>query len=514
MVADDASRPSPAGGSTPSPRPVRALRPADRLGMRRKLALRDIRRAPTSLVVAALLHLGLFWAVREYWPPPEVVPEPVKRSVEASFDAPLDDLAELTPPKPPEPEVAPTESNPEPTLSDITDPEPPSQLAALGFGAGSRGRGGRGGGASRGGSHELDPSEVVAPGDPFAEFVSDLRMRGLDVVFVVDSTGSMQRFIDRAREVIDDVANDLSAVVPSLRLGLVAYRDLADDWVTRSSPLDADRYQLANFLIDLRASGGRRISADLPEAVEEGLRVATDELDWRKGARRVILLVGDAPYHEEDRAKALNAVRSFARDPQSVVNSLLIRADSGDLTSNELATREAFGRLVQAGGGVSFELIATRRDSGEELRQQVIEATFGREWKSAIDALLALRGPDRRTDTVERYLRKRDTRWFLRRLRDDPIHSLVVEGAAALMDRRLGEGCLALLRDATVSPAHRRAALYVLKRALPAARGVQPDLSLPLAADAPELLRLTAAVGALPPVKPAGRAAAPPAPPR
>jgi len=484
--------------------------------MAKRLRLRDIRRAPSSLVVAVLLHLALFWAIREYWPAPEPAPEETLRSVEASFDAPVDEQR-VEPPAPPEPEQPPEQVDPEPMLSEAApddEPTPPSQLAAIGLGGGSNRRGGGGGGFRAGGAGELDPADVVAAGDPFAAFVNDLRERGLDVVFVVDATGSMQRFIDRAREVIDDVANDLSAVVPDVRLGIVAYRDLADDWVTRSSPLDGDRFLLANFLIDLRASGGRRVSADLPEAVEEGLRVAVDELAWRQGARRVILLVGDAPYHEEDRSKVLNTVRSFARDPQSVLNSLLIRSDDGEPSKNELATREAFERLVQAGGGDSFELIAERRDSGAALREQVLEATFGREWKQSIDALLALRGPDRRAESVERQLRKRNTAWFARRLRDDSIHSLVVEGAAVLMDRALGEACLALLVDPALDAAHRRAALYVLKRALPAARGVSPELSAPLTPDDPDLRRLRSVVESLQPVKPAGGFAPPPAPPR
>ena len=79
-------------------------------------------------------------------------------------------------------------------------------------GGGGGGRGRRGGGLGEG-------EDLRAFGDsdsPFRGFVDDIRGRGLDVVFVIDATGSMQRFIDRARDTIDDRQPEV-AIRPSLR---------------------------------------------------------------------------------------------------------------------------------------------------------------------------------------------------------------------------------------------------------------------------------------------------------
>lgn len=508
---------------TPRPVPEGGLRPADRVAMGSKRRWRELLRAPPALILALLVHLGLLLTARELLFNGDALPEDDGRSVSAQ----LEPEAERFVPEPPPP---PPELEPPPPLDDVdaaeapavasADPlDAPPTLTSLGLGARGLGGGGGGGGARAGAGGAELPLGIAAD-DAFADFVGDLRKRGLDVVFVVDATGSMQRFLDRAREVLDDIATDLESVVPSLRLGFVAYRDLADDWVTLHAPLDADRYRVANVLLDLRASGGRRKSADLPEAVEEGLRVAVEELDWRKGARRVILLVGDAPYHAEDRSAALGQVRSFARDPQSVVNTLHIRSGGGAVTSNELATAEAFGRIVQSGGGVAFEWDPEDAAAGDRLRSQVREATFGREWMDEIEALLKARGPDPRAAVVRRHLTRKDRRWFARRLLDETLHPLVVKGCAALLDRSLGQACLARLAAPSALPGLRSAVLYALKTAIPELRGMSVEIEQPLDRSSEIYRRIERAVGKLPLAPPGQRAQAeagvvkpPPAPP-
>src|SRR5678815_4919610 len=67
----------------------------------------------------------------------------------------------------------------------------------------------------------------VDPGPPSAG-------HPVDVVFAVDTTGSMGGLLAGAKRTVWSIANQVHAIDPDadLRVGLVAYRDLGDDYVT------------------------------------------------------------------------------------------------------------------------------------------------------------------------------------------------------------------------------------------------------------------------------------------
>ena len=78
-------------------------------------------------------------------------------------------------------------------------------------------------------------------------------------------------------------------------MGLVAYRDIGDEYVTKTFNLTTDIQDLYANLLELRARGG----GDWPESVNEALHVGVTKLSWTQGAeiRRIMFLVGDAPPH-------------------------------------------------------------------------------------------------------------------------------------------------------------------------------------------------------------------------
>jgi len=119
----------------------------------------------------------------------------------------------------------------------------------------------------------------------------------MEVVFVLDTTGSMGTLIETAKRKIWAIANELARAKPSpeLRIGLVAFRDRGDEYVTRVFDLDADLDRIYGELTKFRADGG----GDGPESVNEALRAAVTKLSWTKDASvlKVAFLVGDAPPH-------------------------------------------------------------------------------------------------------------------------------------------------------------------------------------------------------------------------
>jgi hypothetical protein len=119
----------------------------------------------------------------------------------------------------------------------------------------------------------------------------------MEVAFVLDTTGSMGTLLETAKRKIWAIANELARAKPSpeLRIGLVAFRDRGDEYVTRVFDLDADLDRIYGELTKFQAGGG----GDGPESVNEALRAAVTKLSWTKDASvlKVAFLVGDAPPH-------------------------------------------------------------------------------------------------------------------------------------------------------------------------------------------------------------------------
>ena len=119
----------------------------------------------------------------------------------------------------------------------------------------------------------------------------------LDLVFLVDETGSMGAYIEQVKRRLLELVAALrqSPLCRSLRLGLVTFRDhppQEHSFVSRVVPLSDDLAAVETGVSRMQAQGG----GDGPEAVTDGLRDLIS-LDWGERAARVVVLVGDAPPH-------------------------------------------------------------------------------------------------------------------------------------------------------------------------------------------------------------------------
>ncbi len=180
-----------------------------------------------------------------------------------------------------------------------------ARLSASGAGAGGLGLGGGGGGLG------------WSLGSAFGKYVGGLRKGGLDVVLVIDATGSMQNIIDDLKRRLSDVVRTMQRLVPTARIGAVAYRDRDDDniataprqsedFLVKWTDLTFNVSKVQSFLGGIVAEGG----GDWPEAVKDGLDCAMKQLKWRADAKKVIIIVGSSPPHEKD----WPAIRSLVAD--------------------------------------------------------------------------------------------------------------------------------------------------------------------------------------------------------
>ena len=72
----------------------------------------------------------------------------------------------------------------------------------------------------------------------------------IEVVFVLDTTGSMSGLIEAAKHMIRDIINEVRSAqpTPEIRIGLLGYRDRGDSYVTRRFDLTGDLNALFGIL--------------------------------------------------------------------------------------------------------------------------------------------------------------------------------------------------------------------------------------------------------------------------
>ncbi len=202
--------------------------------------------------------------------------------------------------------------------------------------------------------------------------------RALDLMFVIDTTGSMGdelRYIQA--ELADVIARSQANASQrfDLRVSMNFYRDQGDDYVVHSNDFTADVDQALGQLSRESAGGG----GDWPEAVDRALEDAVAGHEWSDdAAARLLFLVLDAPPHSEQRI--LERVRDATRAAAQQGVRIVPVSGSGIQKSTEVLLR-SMGILT--GGSYVF----LTNDSG--IGGDHIEPTVGEFEVELLNDLLA-----------------------------------------------------------------------------------------------------------------------------
>jgi hypothetical protein len=129
----------------------------------------------------------------------------------------------------------------------------------------------------------------------------------LDLMLVVDTTGSMGDEINYLQSELRSIISAITAKHRDLdiRIGFVFYRDLGDEYVTRTVVFDRDVGRVQGALARQNANGG----GDYPEAMDQALIRAVGQ-EWRADAVKSLLLVADAPPHDQLFGRAWQAAEA------------------------------------------------------------------------------------------------------------------------------------------------------------------------------------------------------------
>lgn len=119
--------------------------------------------------------------------------------------------------------------------------------------------------------------------------------RQLDLVLLLDATGSMANELDILKSGLNEMATEFNFQTDStiFRYGFVVYRDQEKSDSIQLFGLTNDWGLFAENLITVTAVGG----GDYPENLNGGLYQAVTSINWNPEAKHVLILLGDAPPH-------------------------------------------------------------------------------------------------------------------------------------------------------------------------------------------------------------------------
>lgn len=215
------------------------------------------------------------------------------------------------------------------------------------------------------------PLPVVVPVEPFTLKPSVVQpitapisnQKKIEVVFVLDTTGSMSGLIQGAKDNIWSIASSMASAqsAPIIEMGLVAYRDRGDEYVTKVVDLSQDLDTNYGTLMNFQAGGG----GDHPESVNKALYDAVTKMSWSQDddTYKVIFLVGDAPpqtlYQDE---MQFPEIVKLARSKGIIINTIQCGEHQGTAAPWKQIARLGDGDFFQVSQSGSAVAVASPYD--------------------------------------------------------------------------------------------------------------------------------------------------------
>ena len=175
------------------------------------------------------------------------------------------------------------------------------------------------------------PETIV---DDILEVLEDIGDKdNLDVVFAIDATGSMKNDIETLKKDLLPALLKSFEKIKGARFGLLFYRDYGDNFNYKGLPVRffgfTDNLTAFNKnLNSIRIIG--KEGGDIPEAVYEAIYSSTEFYNWRWGATRRIILIGDAEPHPKPRGLgkySKDFVMGLAESKDIKVKAILLPSD-------------------------------------------------------------------------------------------------------------------------------------------------------------------------------------------
>ena len=149
---------------------------------------------------------------------------------------------------------------------------------------------------------KVDPEHIVIFD---CELDSIEEYKAVDLVFLLDTTGSMNCFLKGIKKLMRKIIWDMEKCLSKyllvefdiLKVGIVSYKDHEDENKTYLTNIDIDLTgnlkDVNNIIMSLTCGGGK----DEPECVFDGLKTVLNDINWRDESIKFIYHILDAPCH-------------------------------------------------------------------------------------------------------------------------------------------------------------------------------------------------------------------------
>jgi len=251
------------------------------------------------------------------------------------------------------------------------------------------------GGIGTGGGNGLGSGSGPGMGTGFGGFIGELRRKGLDIVLVIDDTGTMDLIINDVLDRMDELVMAIHRLVPIARVGIVVFGGRSER--VDIEPLTISSHRLQTFLTGIGAKG-HGSQGDVYAACV----TAVNQMNWKPYAKKVIVLVGDSPPRFEDYGPLLSLIARF-RAQDGTFNTIDVSAEEHERYEREFwlkthngrppgesisplaefyqDTRETYKMLAAAGGGGMRPLT-----QNVHINEQVLILALGAQWQGNLAA--------------------------------------------------------------------------------------------------------------------------------
>lgn len=195
---------------------------------------------------------------------------------------------------------------------------------------------------------------------PGSTTIANIPIRGqVDIVFVVDTTGSMRSYINNVRDNLIAFVNDIESAGIKPYFALVEYRDITHDGVnsTKVKRSASGSYWFSNAneykaeIAKLTVNGG----GDIEETAIDGLEAAR-RLNLRTSAQKFFILVTDAGYKVNNNygISSMNEMISLLNAKN--INTSVVSGSGNRSTYSSLFT-QTHGIFADVSGNFKSELL-------------------------------------------------------------------------------------------------------------------------------------------------------------
>lgn len=212
----------------------------------------------------------------------------------------------------------------------------------------------------------------------------DLYENSLDLMFLIDTTGSMDDELTYIQAELADVIKRVAKENNTdVSLSVNFYRDEGDEYVLRCNDFTENINSALRVLKEQEANGG----GDTPEAVADALETAFQR-NWSENSVKLMFLVLDAPPHDEDAGRMPKLIQKAAEKGIRIIPVVSSGADEDTeflCRSMAIATGGTYTFLTDDSGIGNSHLEPTGADYTVEKLNDMLVRIIGEYCKKSVN---------------------------------------------------------------------------------------------------------------------------------